>query len=41
MEGINSLENLLEMVKNIDPCEAIMKCFNLLCPYENDLPLPP
>ena len=40
MEGVLSVNDLLERVKAIEnPCEAMMRAFNLLCPYSEKLTL--
>ncbi|KAL4493478.1 hypothetical protein ABPG72_007486 [Tetrahymena utriculariae] len=38
MEGIKSLEELYELIKDIPPAEAIIRAFNILCPYEKEMP---
>jgi len=39
MESVLTLEDLYEMVKDIDPCESMIRTFNVLCPYEKNLPI--
>lgn len=34
MEGIKSLEELYDLIKDIPPSEAIVRTFNILCPYD-------
>jgi hypothetical protein len=34
MEGIKNLEELYELIKDIPPAEAIIRAFNILCPYD-------
>jgi hypothetical protein len=38
MEGVNSVSELFEIVKDTNPCESLIKCFNILCPYEKTIP---
>jgi hypothetical protein len=34
MEGIKNLEELYDLIKDIPPSEAIVRTFNILCPYD-------
>ena len=34
MEGIKNLEELYDLIKDIPPSEAIIRAFNILCPYD-------
>lgn len=34
MEGIKNIEELYDLVKDIPPSEAIIRAFNILCPYD-------
>jgi len=38
MEGINGEMQLFEYVKDIYPAESMLRCFNLLFPFEQALP---
>ena len=34
MEGVTSLEIVYDRIKDIEnPCEALIRAFNILCPY--------
>lgn len=39
MEGIKNLEELFETIKDVNPPEAVMRSFNILCPYDKPLPI--
>ena len=39
MEGLNTMEEIYEALKDVTPGEATIRVFNILCPY--DRPLPP
>jgi len=38
MEGINTMEELYESIKDVNPGEVCMRVFNVLCPYDRPLP---
>ncbi|EGR27331.1 C2 domain protein [Ichthyophthirius multifiliis] len=38
-EGIKSCEELYDVIKKISPCEATIRVFNILCPYEDQMPI--
>jgi hypothetical protein len=38
MEGINTMEELYDSLKDVSPGETAMRIFNLLCPYDRPLP---
>jgi hypothetical protein len=38
MEGINTMEELYESLKEVNPGEVSMRIFNVLCPYDRPLP---
>jgi len=38
MEGLNTMEELYESLKDITPGEVTMRIFNVLCPYDRPLP---
>jgi len=35
---VNNTEDLFENVKNVHPSETMLRCFNIICPYEKQLP---
>lgn len=35
-EKIDTLEELYSEVKSLSPCEAMVRCFNILYPYEKE-----
>lgn len=38
MEGVMSVSDLLQAVRDIEnPCEALIRAFNILCPYDEKL----
>ena len=37
-EGIKNLEELFEKIKNLNSNETMIRTFNMICPYEEDLP---
>lgn len=39
MEGINTMEELFDSLKDVPPGEACIRIFNILCPYDRALPM--
>jgi hypothetical protein len=33
-EGINNINDLYEKIKGVSPTEALIRSFNIVCPYE-------
>jgi hypothetical protein len=38
MEGVNTMEELFDTLKDVTPGETCMRIFNVLCPYDRPLP---
>lgn len=38
LEGVRNLEELHELLKDVNPPEAVLRCFNVMCPYDKKLP---
>lgn len=39
MEGIRTIEDLYDRIKDLRPAEAAIRTFNILCPYDKPLPV--
>jgi hypothetical protein len=37
-EKVDTLDELYSEISNITPCEAMVRCFNILCPFDKELP---
>ena len=38
-EKVDTLDELFSDIQNITPYEAMVRCFNILCPFDKQLPL--
>jgi hypothetical protein len=37
-EKIDTLDELFQEIQDVSPCETLLRCFNILCPYDQELP---